>query len=111
MIGCFLARLADDRYVHAPADCRRTLSSRYALVGHAVIQVADGSFLEREPVEMSSIQPVHRGPAVEAVAYKCGNSLFTCDANQAWHKTVMAVAVDRRGKPQYRCADSARRQG
>src|SRR6266481_2945138 len=37
MIGCFLARLADDRYVQMPADDLSDLSSRYTLVGHAVI--------------------------------------------------------------------------
>src|SRR6266849_8590654 len=37
MIGCFLTRLADDRYVQMPADDLRDLSSRYSLVGHAVI--------------------------------------------------------------------------
>src|SRR5882762_4805332 len=37
MIGGFLARLADDPYVQMPADDLSDLSSRYALVGHAVI--------------------------------------------------------------------------
>src|ERR1700722_10440317 len=94
-----------------PADELSDLSSRYALVNHTVVPCSDGTFLEHESVEMSSIQPVHRGPAVEPVAYKCGNALFTCDANQAWNKTVITVAVDRWGKPQHRCADSACRQG
>src|ERR1700723_1619741 len=93
-----------------PADDLSDLSSRYALVNHTVVPCSDGTFLEHESVEMSSIQPVRRGPAVEPVAYKCGNALFTCDANQAWHKTVITVAVDRWGKPQHRCADSACRQ-
>src|SRR6266478_5218529 len=110
MIGCSLARLADDRYVQLPTDDLSDLSSRYALVGHAVIPCSDGTFLEHQPVEMSSIQLVHRGPAVEPVAYKCGKALFTCDANQAWHKAVITVAVDRWGKPQHRCADSACRK-
>src|SRR6266446_10341022 len=69
MIGCFLTRLADDRYIQMPADDLSDLSSRYTLVGHAVIPCSDGAFLEHEPVEMSSIQPVHRGPAVEPVPY------------------------------------------
>src|SRR5579864_14017 len=59
---------------------------------------------------MCSIEPVHRGPAIEPVAYICGNAVFLCDADQAWHKAVITVAMDRWGKPQYRCADSARRQ-
>src|SRR4029077_9915077 len=110
MIGCLLARLANDRYAQMPADGLSDLSGRYALVGHAVIPCSDGTFLVHEPVEMSSIQPVHRGPAVEPVAYKCGNALFSCNADQAWHKAVITVAVDRWGKPQHRCSDSVSRQ-
>src|SRR5258705_5781304 len=110
MIGCFLSRLADDWYIQMPADDLSDLSSRYALVGHPVIACSDGTALENEPVEMGSIQAVHGGPAVEPVAYKCGNALFTCDANQAWHKAVITVAVDRWGKPQDRRADAACRR-
>src|ERR1700722_11757412 len=94
MIVCFLARLADDRYVQMPADNLRNLSSRYALVGHAVILGARGTFFEHEPIEMSSIKPVYRRPAVESVADKCGNTSFTCDANQARHTAVITAAVD-----------------
>jgi hypothetical protein len=106
MIGCFLASLADDRYVQVPADDLGDLSSRYALVGNAVIPRSGGAFLEHEPVEMSSIVPMHRGPAVEPVAYIRGNALVSRDADQAWHKAMVIAAVDRRGKPQHRCADS-----
>jgi hypothetical protein len=52
VIGCFLARLADDRYVQMPPDDLSDLSSRYTLVGHAVIPCSDGTFLKREPVEI-----------------------------------------------------------
>src|ERR1700730_17181174 len=107
MIGCFPARLADDRHVQLPADDLSDLSSRYALVGHTVTPCCDGTLLKRQPVEMGGIEPMHRRPAVESVAYKSGNALFTCDANQAWHKAVITAAVDRWGKPQHRCADSA----
>src|SRR6185369_8922639 len=110
MIGCFLARLADDRYVQMPADDLRDLSSRYALVRHAVIARPSGTLLKHAPVQMSCIEPMHCGPAVEPIAYKCGDALYTCDADQAWHKAVITIAVDRWRKPQYRCADSACRQ-
>src|SRR4029077_13025789 len=86
MIGCFLPRLADDRYVQLPADDLSDFSSRHALVRHAVISGCSRAFLKHEPVEMSSIESMHCGPAVESVAYKCGNALFPCDANQARHK-------------------------
>ena len=110
MIGRCLVRLADDRYVQAPADCLCDLSGRNALVGHAVIGGSSTTLLKHEPIEMSSIEPMHRGPAIKTVANKCGNPLLTRDADQLWHKAVITAAVDRRGKPQYRCADSAFRQ-
>src|SRR5438270_9764442 len=94
MRGCCLGRFADDRYIQATADCLSDLSSRYAFVGDAVIRGSSTTFLKHEPVEMSSIEPVHRGPAIEPVPYKCGNSLFTCDADQMWHKAVITHAMD-----------------
>src|SRR5258705_6801842 len=78
MIGCFLPRLADDRYVQLPADDLSDLASRYALVGHAVIARSSSPFLQHEPVQMSRIEPMHSGPAVEPVAYIRGNTLFLC---------------------------------
>ena len=45
VIGCFLVRFADDRYVQATADCLSDLSSRYALVGDAVIGGSSTTFL------------------------------------------------------------------
>src|SRR6202035_538865 len=110
MFGCFLARLADDRYIQMPTDDLSDLSSRYALVGHAVIRDSSGTFLKHKPVKVSGIESVHGGPAVEPGADICGHALFTCDANEAWHKAVITFAVDRWGKPQHRCADSACRQ-
>src|SRR5258708_31559473 len=59
---------------------------------------------------MSSIEPMHRGPAIEPVPYKCGNALFPRDADQVWHKAVITVAMDRRRKPQHRSTDSVCRQ-
>src|SRR6266851_2515306 len=110
MIGCFLARFANDRYVQLAADDLSDLSSRYTLVCYAVIPLSSVTFLENEPVEMSSIEPMHSGPAVEPVAYDCGNTLFARDADQAWHKPVITVAVYRWRKPQHRCAHSTCRQ-
>src|SRR5580658_2371202 len=110
MIGCFLARFADNRYVQATADCLSDLSSRYALVGDAVIRGTSNTFLKHKPVKVSRIEPMHRWPAIKPVPYECRNSFFTRDADQTRHKAVVAIAVDRRRKPQHRCADSARRQ-
>src|ERR1700731_299981 len=107
MSGCFLARLADDRYVQAPADCLSNLSSQHALIGNTVILGPSSTFLKRKPVKVSGIESMHSGPAIEAVAYIRRNAFFARDTDQAWHKAVISVAVDRRGKPQHGCADSA----
>jgi hypothetical protein len=110
MIRCFLAGFADDRYVQVPADDLSDLSSWYALVSDTVIRGSSTTFLKHEPVETSSIEPVHGGPAVEPVAYKCRDSFFTCDADQARYKAVIAATVDGCWKPQHRCPDAACRQ-
>src|SRR5882724_561006 len=94
VIGCCLVRFADDRYVQATADCLSDLSSRHALVSDAVIRGARNTLLKNKPVKVSSIEPMHRGPAIEPVPYKCGNALFTCNADQLRHKAVIAVAMD-----------------
>src|SRR6202040_22092 len=93
-----------------PTDDLSDLSSRHALVAHAVIAGSRGSFLQHELIKMSSTEPMPRRPAVEPAADIRGNALFTCDADQAWHKAVITVAVDRWGKPQHRGEDSACRQ-
>jgi hypothetical protein len=48
----------------APADDLGDVSNRHALFGNAVIPGARGTVLQRQPEEMGSIEPVHRGPAV-----------------------------------------------
>ena len=103
MIGCFLARLADDRYVQATADCLGYLPGLHSLVGDTVIGGSSTTFLEHESVKMRSIDPMHRGPAIQTVANKCGNTLLTRDADQLWQKAVITAAVDRWRKPQHRC--------
>src|SRR6266478_2378573 len=69
MIGCFLARLADDRYVQMSADDLSDLSNRYALVGDAVIRGSSSTFLKHKPVKVSGIESVHCGPTVEPVTH------------------------------------------
>src|SRR5258708_38842234 len=98
MGGCFFAGFADNRYIQMPADDLSNLSNRYALIGDAVISGCKGAFLNREPVQMSSIEPVHRGPAITTVPHIRRNTFLTRDVNQAWHKAVITVAVDRRRK-------------
>src|SRR4051812_22490604 len=107
MVGCFFGRFADNRNVQTSADDLGDLSSRYALIGDAMISGCKGPLLNREPVQMSSIEPVHCGPAITTVAHVRRNTFLTRDVDQAWHETVITLAVDRWGKPQHQCADSA----
>src|SRR5580692_9306416 len=93
-----------------PADDFSDLASRHALVAHAVIAHPSSTLLKCEPVEMSSVEPMYPGPAVKPIPDICGNTLFPSDTDQAWHETVITVAVDRWGKPQHRRVHSACRQ-
>jgi hypothetical protein len=56
MLSCLLGGFGDDRYVQTPADCVRDLSQRHALFGDRAIPGSCGSPLERELVEMGSIE-------------------------------------------------------
>ena len=68
MVGCLLGGLGDDRHLQAAADCVSDVSKRHALFGDRVIPGSRSSLLKRQPVEVGSIEQVHRGPAVEPVA-------------------------------------------
>jgi hypothetical protein len=58
-----------------------------------MISASSETVLEDEPVEMSGIEPMYSGPAVEPVADVCGNTLFTGDADQSWYKAMIPVSV------------------
>ncbi|MDB6045180.1 MAG: hypothetical protein JWM63_3731 [Gammaproteobacteria bacterium] len=60
VVRCFLGGLADDRHVQAAADHASDVSERHTLVGDPVIPGSCGTLLEYEPVEMGSIEAVHR---------------------------------------------------
>src|SRR5260370_32443183 len=83
IIGSCLARLASDGYIQRPANGLSDVSSRYALVCHAVIALSTATLLKRNPVEMRCIQPMHCRPAVESIPYVRGNALFSCNPDQA----------------------------
>lgn len=71
MAGGFLGGLADDRHVQASADYAGDLSERNAFFRDRVIPGSRGSFLKREPIEMSDIEPVYSRPPVVSFPYKC----------------------------------------
>src|SRR5205807_6441295 len=64
---------------------------------------------EHEPVEMGSIEPVHRGPAVEPVTHIRRNALFTRDLDETRNEAVITVAMDRWGEAHHRHAHATRR--
>ena len=82
MLGSLLGGLGDDRHVQAPADYVSDLSQRHALFGDRVIPRSRGALLKREPVEGGSIEPVHRGPAVEPVAHIRRNTLLASHTDE-----------------------------
>jgi hypothetical protein len=59
-----------------------------------VIVGSCGALLRSQPVEMSSIEPVHAGPAIEPVAYIRGHALLARDVDESRNEAVVAVTVD-----------------
>src|SRR5260370_22034894 len=77
MVGRLLGGSGDDRHVQASADHAGDVPERHALVGDPVIFGSRGTLLQHESVEMGSIEPVHRGPAVEPVPHVRPNAFLT----------------------------------
>src|SRR5260370_33739435 len=95
MVGCRLGRLCNHGHLEASADYLRNLSNRSTFVGDSMKGSCRGSLLKNEPVEVSSIEPVHCGPAVKPVAHIRRDALFTRDADESRHKAVIAISMDR----------------
>jgi hypothetical protein len=53
--------------------------------------------LEHEPVEMSGIEPMHGGPAVEPVTHVGRDALLARQADEQGDKGVISIAMDRGG--------------
>ena len=66
--GYSTARHANHRHLEATADGVSDVSDGNALLGDRVIPSSCFLLLQRQPVEPASIEPVHRGPAVEPLA-------------------------------------------
>ena len=82
MFGGFFPRLADDGNIQALADHLSDLSERNPFVGYCVIAWCGRAILQHEPVETSSIEPVHCGPAIEPVLDIRLNTLFAIDVDE-----------------------------
>ncbi len=104
----FLGSLADDRHVQAAADDFRNFAEWQACLRDGVIPgTCSGTLLERQPVKVSGIEPVHRGPAIAPVAHIGRDALFAGDCDEDRNEAVIAVPVDRQWKTDYRRADAA----
>ena len=104
----------DDRHFQTPADCLSDLSQRHALFVDRVIPGSRRLFiiralLQREPVERGSIQPMHRGPAVEPVAYIRRDTFFASHSDQVGDEALLVPVMDLR-EAHHRRAYSTRRQ-
>ena len=108
MLGCLLRRFANDRHIQVPADYISDVSERHALFGDAMIPGSRGTLLKHEPVKMSSIEPMHRGPAVEPIAYLDRNALLTCNADENRNEAMITIAMDRWRKAHHRHAHTTR---
>jgi hypothetical protein len=69
VVGGLLGRLPDNWHVQAAADHGSDVLEGHALVANGMIARSRGTLLQYEPVEMSSIEPVHGGPAVKTVTH------------------------------------------
>src|SRR5262249_61581794 len=94
VVVCLLWRHRDCRYVQPTADHARDILERHTLFGDRVIAGSRGTLIDHEPVELGSIEPVHRGPTV-AVTRIGRDPLLTCDANDDRNKAVITIAMDR----------------
>lgn len=114
MLGRLFLRHGGDRHAKPAADDFSDRLERYAFVGDRVIGTVRGTLFDRQPIKPGSIEPMHAGPAVLAVADIGCDALFSRDGDQARDKTVIACAMGRRGQthgrsPHAPCGDSGRR--
>ena len=67
MFSCFLGRLSDNGHVQVFPKYAGNFATGYAVIRDTVIDSTRGALLQHQPVEMTSIEPVHSGPTIEAV--------------------------------------------
>ncbi len=97
VLACLLGGLGDDWHLQAPADCLSDLSNRHALFGDRVIPGSRfDALLKRQPVEASSIEQMHRGPAVEPVADIRRNTFLPSDSDHVGDEALLDAVVDLR---------------
>jgi hypothetical protein len=75
MVSCLFRELGNDRHVQTATDDLSDLPARHSLFSDRVVPGAR-SLLQREPIEVSGIEAVHCGPAVEPIADIRRNTFF-----------------------------------
>src|ERR1700722_12058038 len=106
-----LRGFGDHRHFQTAADGLGDFSERDALFRDCVIATSGKSFFrpfpQRQPVQMGTIQPVHGGPAVEAVADIRGDTFLASQSDQVSDQALLDRVMHLR-KPHYRNAHALR---
>ena len=100
----------DGRDAEVPPDRSRDLEHRDALLGDAVQRRAGRRRPQREPEEARRVEPVDGGPAIGPAADVGRDAVGAGDVDQLRDEAVVALTVDRRGKPEQRSAHAALRE-
>src|SRR5260370_41069363 len=82
MGGRPFGRYGNHRHFQTSADNFSNVAHRHALFGHGVIPRAFNQLLERQPVETSRIENVHRRPAVASITHIGGYTLLASELNR-----------------------------
>jgi hypothetical protein len=93
-----------------PPNQASDLFEQDAFLGDTVIACSRGALLQCKPEKMSSIKPMHSGPAVEPFAYIGGNAFLTGQIDEERNETVIALAMHGGSEPNYRHAHAAFQQ-
>src|SRR5438445_3215594 len=88
--------LADHRHAEPAADDAGDLTERHARLGDRMVAGAATALLQHQPVKPGGIEPVHGGPAVEALAGVDRGTLLTRNADEDRDEAVIASTMDRR---------------
>src|SRR5437660_8323236 len=109
MVACLRRGFRNNWHVQAAPNNLGDPSDRHALVADPVIPGSRGTPLKHQPVEMRSIQPVHRRPAVLPITHIRRNTPLPRDSDDPWNEALIAVTMNRRRKPYHGHTHAPRR--
>jgi hypothetical protein len=102
VIGCCFGRFADDGYVQSMADRLSDLSSRYALIGDAVICGCSSAFLKDEPKKTSRSDLEQRLFTCIAGEPTGRHLVYADSTKQSWQRNFSKFDTAR---PSYNCRE------